>query len=202
MKVQHMTTNLSISFIEKGSKAWDLQEQADAGKVADAENLEMACVDGGMDSGRPSVLIRLDTPDGRIVLGGTSLLNFVVAVNAFIARFGDPRLSVPTSRSPMVLVPVQHGDDAHKEMSKEAAVDFIQQYLRAWRATEPEEDGLSFFAHFMCDRSCSDCLKLAIRTLGGVAPEGELSERERFTFELIDAITKATPDQWDAPPTN
>jgi hypothetical protein len=46
----------------------------------------VAVLDGGMKSGRPSVAIRLDLPDGRTVVAETSARLFCVAARAIMAK--------------------------------------------------------------------------------------------------------------------
>jgi hypothetical protein len=46
---------------------------------------------GGMQSGAPSVAMRLELDDGSVVLAETSLVLFLSAADALRARFGDPR---------------------------------------------------------------------------------------------------------------
>lgn len=48
-------------------------------------------LEGGMKSGKPSAALRLDLPDGRIVIAETSLALFLTAADALKARYGDPR---------------------------------------------------------------------------------------------------------------
>jgi len=45
----------------------------------------------GMASGKPSVGIVIQMPDGRAVFGQTSMVLFLSAADAFRARHGDPR---------------------------------------------------------------------------------------------------------------
>ncbi len=45
----------------------------------------------GMESGKPSVGIALELPDGRIALGETSLALFLAAADTLKAVHGDPR---------------------------------------------------------------------------------------------------------------
>ena len=42
----------------------------------------------GTESGQPTITIRMDTPDGKIVLGQTTLRLFVNAARAFAAAYG------------------------------------------------------------------------------------------------------------------
>lgn len=48
----------------------------------DAPPIGLAGLVGGMQSGRPSVVLRIDLPDGRVVLAETSLRLLVTAVDA------------------------------------------------------------------------------------------------------------------------
>lgn len=45
---------------------------------------------GGMQSGATSIMLRVDLPDGRVVLAETSLALFVAAVRALQAKFPSP----------------------------------------------------------------------------------------------------------------
>ena len=45
---------------------------------------------GGMSSGATSVMLRIDLPDGRVVLAESSLALFVAAVRALQGRFPSP----------------------------------------------------------------------------------------------------------------
>lgn len=54
-----------------------------------AVTLGVAALDAGMQSGLPSVTFRLDTEDGQVVVGETSMRLFLQAAAAFRARFGD-----------------------------------------------------------------------------------------------------------------
>lgn len=49
----------------------------------------MVALEGGMVDGRPSIAIRIDLPDGRIVVAETSLRLFQMANAALLGRFGD-----------------------------------------------------------------------------------------------------------------
>lgn len=46
---------------------------------------------GGMESGKPSVALRVDLEDGTAVVAETSLALFLTAADALKARYGDPR---------------------------------------------------------------------------------------------------------------
>jgi hypothetical protein len=60
--------------------------------MGDAAALQVAALPGGMMSGAPSVTLRIDLPDGRVVLTETSLALFLTAADMLKARHGDPRM--------------------------------------------------------------------------------------------------------------
>lgn len=56
------------------------------------EPIRVVALEGGMESGKPSVCIGMFLPhDGGCVVGETSLALFLTAADALKARFGDPR---------------------------------------------------------------------------------------------------------------
>lgn len=56
-------------------------------KVMRTTGLRMGVLPHGMQSGAPSVAIRIDLPDGQIVIAETSLALLVTTVNSIRARF-------------------------------------------------------------------------------------------------------------------
>lgn len=56
-------------------------------EIIQVENLEVAALEGGMQSGQPSVAFRIDLPDGRVVFAETSMRLFLGAADAFRARY-------------------------------------------------------------------------------------------------------------------
>jgi hypothetical protein len=52
----------------------------------------ISALEAGMDTGRPSVMLRAETDDGKVILAETSLRLLSAAVRAFVARYGDPHL--------------------------------------------------------------------------------------------------------------
>ena len=72
--------------------AWpDLAAKEQAGKLIHVtQAIGISGIPNGMQSGAPSVAIRLDLQDGRVVLVETSLKLFLMAANGLRARFGDP----------------------------------------------------------------------------------------------------------------
>jgi hypothetical protein len=70
--------------------AWpELRERTDV--IHTTGPIGIAGLEGGMESGKPSVALRIDLPDGRVVLAETSLSLFLTAADALRARYGDPR---------------------------------------------------------------------------------------------------------------
>ena len=84
----------SLTMIMDGDNCWpDLKDKVGTDAVIhlgnDAPPLQVALLDKGMGSGRPSVTLRLDLPDGRVVLAETSLRLFATAARGFAARYPD-----------------------------------------------------------------------------------------------------------------
>lgn len=70
----------------EGDHSWpDLADKPD-GQIIDIQTIEMALLPGGMASGKASVAIRIDLPDGRVVIAQTSQELFDAAARAFRAR--------------------------------------------------------------------------------------------------------------------
>lgn len=81
----------SLNIIMDGDNAWpDLQEKMERGTLIHyAGDLSVAVLPGGMESGRPSVTIRFDLPDGTTLIAETSLRLFLGAATAFRAKYGE-----------------------------------------------------------------------------------------------------------------
>ncbi len=70
-----------------GDNAWpDLQDKGvtDAGSV-----IRLACLPGGMASGRTSITLRVDTPDGNAVIVQTSVRAWIDTAAILSAKFPD-----------------------------------------------------------------------------------------------------------------
>jgi len=83
-----------LQVILDGEGCWpDLEEKSfqvvHLGNGAPA--IQMAGLHEGMTSGKPSVSIRLDLPNGTIVVAETSLALLLTAADALKAHYGDPR---------------------------------------------------------------------------------------------------------------
>lgn len=73
-----------------GDGCWpDLMDKPFTHLGNDAKPIQVALLDGGMGSGHPSVSIRLDLPDGEVVVAETSLRLFVLAGRMFAAKYPD-----------------------------------------------------------------------------------------------------------------
>lgn len=74
----------------EGDKCWpDLVSRREGIiHLADDAQIEIAALSGGMQSGRPSVALRINLPDGRVVIAETSMRLFLSAAQVFAARYG------------------------------------------------------------------------------------------------------------------
>lgn len=66
----------------------DLKEMPHA-IIHTTTNLQVAVMEGGMASGRPSIMIRIDLPDGRVVLFETSARIYCSGAKIIMAKFPD-----------------------------------------------------------------------------------------------------------------
>jgi hypothetical protein len=72
----------------QGDNAWpDLQGKPIIHLGDGAPMIDVAVLDGGMSSGRPSVALRLELPDGRTVIAETSARLFCSTARIIEARF-------------------------------------------------------------------------------------------------------------------
>ncbi len=75
-----------------GDGAWpDLLDKTVHHLGNDAPPIQVSALADGMASGAPSVAIRIDLPNGEVVLAETSLALFLMAADALRVRYGDPR---------------------------------------------------------------------------------------------------------------
>lgn len=51
--------------------------------------IEVVCIDDGMGSGRPSVALRVDLPDGLVLISETSARLFCTAARAIMAKYPE-----------------------------------------------------------------------------------------------------------------
>jgi uncharacterized protein (UPF0371 family) len=72
-----------------GDNAWpDLQGKEDS--IIELEKMiQVAVLDRGMTSGKPSVCFRLNLPDGKVVLAQTSARLFCTAAKMIMAKYPD-----------------------------------------------------------------------------------------------------------------
>lgn len=74
-----------------GDNAWpDLRGKVGTPQVIETASLDIAFLAHGMASGKPSVCLRINLPDGRVVLAQTSYALLGAALRAARARYGDP----------------------------------------------------------------------------------------------------------------
>lgn len=70
----------------------ELQKAADEGRVVETEVTRMGILEGGMASGRTSIALIADLPDGKHVLiqmSAGQLINLAAAAKGAAARFGE-----------------------------------------------------------------------------------------------------------------
>lgn len=74
-----------------GANEKEVKDRIDQGKLIwlgnGAAPMQVALLDNGMQSGSPSVAIRLDLPDGKTVVAETTLKLFVSAARMFFSRY-------------------------------------------------------------------------------------------------------------------
>lgn len=79
----------AIKIITDGEECWpDIAEKIVNGDLIHLSNgnvIEIAMLRGGTKSGKPSLSIRIDLPDGKVVIAETTLDLFVTAARAFEA---------------------------------------------------------------------------------------------------------------------
>lgn len=78
----------ALDIILHGDGCWpDLKEKRDQViHLAEGAHIAIAALPGGMTNGKTSVSIRIDLPDGRVVVAETSLTLLGTAVDMFRAQ--------------------------------------------------------------------------------------------------------------------
>jgi hypothetical protein len=87
---------LAMSIILEGDGAFS--EEGD--RIVEGTMTKMALLTSGMVSGRPSIGIIIEMPDGTAAFAQTSLRMLLTACDAFKAKHGDPRLDDVTKGEP------------------------------------------------------------------------------------------------------
>ena len=82
---------LQFHVILNGDGAWpDLEVIAALGKLIEYQSdISVAVLEGGMESGKPSVSFRFDLPDGRVLIAQTSLRLFLQVADILSAKYPD-----------------------------------------------------------------------------------------------------------------
>lgn len=62
----------------------------DVERVIDVQQVDILVLDKGMQSGQPSIALKIDLPDGQVVVAQTSARLFCIHAKAIMARY--PRL--------------------------------------------------------------------------------------------------------------
>jgi hypothetical protein len=78
-----------LTVIMAGDNCWpDLKDNPKLVHLGEgAKPLQVAILDGGMSTGRPSISIRADLPDGTIVIAETSARLFCGAARMILAKY-------------------------------------------------------------------------------------------------------------------
>lgn len=75
-----------------GDGAWpELKDRAERGGILHVSEIRMAARSRAIASGKPSVTFRLDLEDGTVIMAESSLAALLTAMDAIVARHGDPR---------------------------------------------------------------------------------------------------------------
>ena len=81
---------LTFNPILEPAKHWsDLLEKEVIYLGNETSPVDIVAMPGGMTSGRTSISLRLDLPDGRVVIVETALYELARAVQTIQARFGE-----------------------------------------------------------------------------------------------------------------
>lgn len=81
---------ISMNIILDGDNAWpDLRGEDFIHLGQGAPPIQVAVLNAGVASGRASVALRIDLPDGRTVIAETSARLFCAAARAIMARYPD-----------------------------------------------------------------------------------------------------------------
>ncbi len=91
---------VSITIVSNSGTAWtDLPDKQRDGRLLHTqEPIQVGLVPGGMASGAASVALRLDCPDGRVLVAETSLTALAAAVRALETMSAGLPLRIPSAR--------------------------------------------------------------------------------------------------------
>lgn len=82
---------MTVSFVQTGPVSeteWpDLEREKCIHLESDAPPIKVAVLEKGMATGRPSIALRIDLPDGQTVIAETSARLFCTAARAIMARY-------------------------------------------------------------------------------------------------------------------
>lgn len=80
---------ISMTIILEGDNAWPDLKDKDFVHLREGPPIQVAVLDQGMSSGRPSVAMRIDLPDGSSIVAETSARLFATAARAIMAKYPD-----------------------------------------------------------------------------------------------------------------
>lgn len=81
-----------LTIILDGDKAWpDLApDNPDRPNLIEGRIDSVAALANATANGKPAVALRIELPDGSVVIAQTTLALFATAARGFVARHGDP----------------------------------------------------------------------------------------------------------------
>lgn len=118
-----------------GDGAWpDLLEKQRDGlliHLGNGSTIGITALPDGMASGRASVALRFDLPDGRTLMAETSLRALFNATNAIVTRYGESFMKSPVSerdhkQALATAALVKQLQDAYQQLGKPLVLDFTE----------------------------------------------------------------------------
>lgn len=84
---------IQMNVLLEGDKCWpDLEQKAIDNKVIhldgnDLPPIQVGVIEGGLASGRPSLTLRIDLPDGKVILAETTARLFCTSARIIMAKY-------------------------------------------------------------------------------------------------------------------
>ena len=82
--------DMRVVLVKDGTLPWsDLEDRKVVHLGNEARGMEVAVLNNGMETGRPSVALRIDLPDGTVVIVETSARLFCTAAKIIMSKNPD-----------------------------------------------------------------------------------------------------------------
>jgi|GEM_PF-1412178 len=85
----------SLDIKLNGDGAWEDLAICPPDKIYRTQSAKLLALEGGMESGLPAVMLRIDLPDGKVAIYETSAAQFLMAAQAIRGRFPELEVEVP-----------------------------------------------------------------------------------------------------------